>query len=146
MPSTLTVFSQGSFTITPPDISMNKRLISITLGLLLPCAVLAETAAPAAETPPAATSPAAPEAGKHHGIKLKQLSEELDLSKEQENKIKSLFKKHKQKIKELREESKEEVKETLTPAQKLKLYQLKEKNKDKINALKETVKEEENKP
>jgi len=127
------------------DIPMNKLIIGLILGFSTSLPAVAETPQATAETPAPAAAPQ-PEAGKHQGIKLKQLSDELDLSKEQEAKIKSLFKKHKQKIKELREESKEEVKETLTPAQKLKLYQLKEKNKDKINALKETVKEEENKP
>lgn len=118
---------------------MNKRSISITLSLLLPIVALAETAAPAA---PSALASPAPEAGKPHGIKLKQLREELGLSSGQEAKIKSLFKKNKQKIKEIRTESKDEIQNTLSPAQKLKVYRMKEKNRGKIKALKESLKQE----
>jgi Spy/CpxP family protein refolding chaperone len=128
-----------------PNISMKKQLTAVTLGLCLPLAALAENAAPTAETPSPVVSPA-PEAGKHHGIKLKQLSEELGLSEAQESKIKALFKKHKQKIKEIREERKDENKEALTPEEKLKLSRLKEKNEGKIKALRQAVKEEEIKP
>ncbi|EIC28048.1 MULTISPECIES: hypothetical protein [Methylomicrobium] len=126
---------------------MNKTITSLILGLGITWTAFAETGQPAAESPPASPAvPAAPETGKHHGIKLKQLSQELGLSEEQESKFKALFKKHKQKIKEIREEGQEEAKDTLTPAQKLKLYQLKEKNSEKLKALKQAVKQEENNP
>jgi Spy/CpxP family protein refolding chaperone len=125
---------------------MNKTIIGLILGLGVSWTALAETGQPAAETRASQAVPPQPEAGKHHGIKLKKLSEELGLSEEQESKIKSLFKKHKQQIKEIREERKGENKEMLKPEQELKLSQLKEKNREKIKALKKAIKEEENKP
>jgi Spy/CpxP family protein refolding chaperone len=126
---------------------MNKMIISLMLGLGLSWTAVAETGHPAAADTPASSSAAPqPEAGKHHGIKLKELSHELGLSEKQESKIKSLFKKHKQQINEIREERKDEIKEALTPEQKLKLSQMKEQGRDKVKALKQAVKEEEIKP
>jgi Spy/CpxP family protein refolding chaperone len=126
---------------------MNKMIVCLISGVSISLAAYAQSGQSGSDAAalPGAAPPSA-EVGKHHGIKLKQLSQELGLSEAQESKIKSLFKKHKQKIKEAREESKDEIKGTLTPAQKLKLYRLKEKNSDKLKALKQAVKEEENKP
>lgn len=98
---------------------MNKIVICLFLFLTTSLPVFAETTQTPAESP-AANIPSQNEGDKHHGIKLKQLSEELGLSKDQESKIKSLFKKNKQKIKEIRKEGKAEIKETLTPEKKLK--------------------------
>lgn len=113
---------------------MNKFAVGLMIGL-----ISFSAAAENAPVAPNAPAPAA-EAPKPQVGKLKQLSNELGLSEEQEDKIKSLFKKHRQKIKEIRAESKEEIKETLTPAQKLKLYRLKEKHQDEIDALKGSLK------
>lgn len=126
---------------------MNKMIISLTLGLGLSWTAVAETGQqPAADTPASPSATPQPETGKHHRIKLKELSQELGLSEKQESKIKSLFKKHKQDIKEIREERKDEIKNALTPEQKLKLSQMQEQGRDKVKALKQTVKEEEIKP
>ncbi|MBL1262715.1 hypothetical protein [Candidatus Methylomicrobium oryzae] len=125
---------------------MNKMIVALISGLSFSLAAYAQSGQSTDEAKAFPAAAPQSEVGKHHGIKLKQLSQELGLSEEQESKFKALFKKHKQKIKEIREESQEEVKDTLTPAQKLKLYQLKEKNSDKIKALKQAVTEEENNP
>lgn len=125
---------------------MKKMIISLMLGLGLSWTAVAETGQPAADTPATSSAAPQPEAGKHHRIKLKELSQELGLSETQESKIKSLFKKHKQQIKEIREERKEEIKDVLTPENKLKLSQMREQSREKVRALKQTVKEEESKP
>ncbi|MDD1612647.1 MAG: hypothetical protein LUQ57_05840 [Methylococcaceae bacterium] len=86
---------------------MNKIVISLILSLSTSLPVVAKTPqATTAAPPPAAASQ--PEAGKHHGIQLKHLREEIGLSKEQESKIKSLFKKNKEKIKGLKQAVKKE--------------------------------------
>jgi Spy/CpxP family protein refolding chaperone len=120
---------------------MNKTIIGLIFGLGASWTALAETGQPAPESPAAQAAPAQPEAGKHHGIKLKELGEELGLSEAHEAKLKSLFKKHKKQIKELREESKGEIKATLQSEHELKLPQNKKKNREKIKSLKKAVKE-----
>ncbi|MGR8942049.1 MAG: hypothetical protein ACU83P_10720 [Gammaproteobacteria bacterium] len=69
---------------------------------------LAETAAPAKETPNPQPAAAAQEHGKHHKKTLDQLGDELDLNEKQKSKIKSLFKEKKQELKVLKEALKEE--------------------------------------
>jgi Skp family chaperone for outer membrane proteins len=102
---------------------MNKTIISLILGLGISLTALAET-------------------GKHHGIKLKELSEELGLSEAHEAKLKSLFKKHKKQLKEIREESKGEIKASLQSEHELKLPHNTKKNRKKIEALKEAIETE----
>ncbi|MGJ0515602.1 MAG: hypothetical protein ACR65O_07630 [Methylomicrobium sp.] len=125
---------------------MNKAIISLILGLGVSWTALAETGQPADATPATQAAPPQPEHGKHHGIKLKELSEELGLSEAHEAKLKSLFKKHKRQIKEFREENKGEIQATLQSEHELKLPQNKKKNREKIKALKEAIKEADIKP
>lgn len=121
---------------------MNKIIIGLILGLGVSWTALAETGQPAGEAPASQAAPPQSEAGKHHGIKLKELSEELGLSEAHEAKLKSLFKKHKKQIKEIREESKGEIKASLQSEHELKLPHNTKKNRKKIEALKEAIETE----
>jgi Spy/CpxP family protein refolding chaperone len=121
---------------------MNKTIISLILGLGISLTALAKSGQPAPEAPAAQAAPAQPETGKHHGIKLKELSVELGLSEAHEAKLKSLFKKHKKQIKEIREESKGEIKASLQSEHELKLPHNTKKNRKKIEALKEAIETE----
>jgi Spy/CpxP family protein refolding chaperone len=125
---------------------MNKTIIGLILGLGVSWTALAETGQPADATPASQAAPPQQEAGKHHGIKLKELSEELGLSEAHEAKLKSLFKKHKRQLKQIREENKGEIQATLQSDHELKLPQNKKKNREKIKALKEALKDADIKP
>ena len=85
---------------------MKKRFIALALAAVIPAAVLAATDG----------------SGSHHrGPKLERLAERLDLSADQQEKMRALFEAHKAERQAMREKMRASMADVLTPDQQAKM-------------------------